>query len=178
MNVDIPAPPRTILEVYKMLPEGTLAELINGQLFMSPAPTNLHQRMVKRLLKIVDQFVEDKKLGEVFVSPSDLYLDEANTVVQPELYFISRSNRMVISETTPNRGVPDLIIEVLSSSNNKFDLQVKKDLYEKFGVREYWVIDPVDKKSLVYSLASGRFTLTSQQQGKISSILFNYQFEF
>ena len=74
MIVDIVSPPRTIMEVYKMLPEGTLAELINGQIYMSPTPTNLQQRISRKLLIKLSDFVEANDLGEVFNAPLDVYL--------------------------------------------------------------------------------------------------------
>ena len=76
MIVDIVSPPRTIMEVYKMLPEGTLAELINGQIYMSPTPTNLQQRISRKLLIKLSDFVEANDLGEVFNAPLDVYLDK------------------------------------------------------------------------------------------------------
>ena len=62
MNVEISSPPRTIMEVFKMLPEGTLAELINGQIYMSPTPTNLHQRISRKIVIKLSEFVEKNDL--------------------------------------------------------------------------------------------------------------------
>ena len=117
MKIEIPSPPRTIMEVYKMLPEGTLAELINGQIFMSPAPTNQHQRILKKIFKVLDSFVEKENLGEVFFAPSDVYLDQNSNAVQPDIYYVSNKNEMTIRDTIPNEGVPDLVVEILSTKN-------------------------------------------------------------
>ncbi len=178
MKIDIPHPPRTIMEVYKMLPEGTLAELINGQLFMSPAPTNQHQRILKKIFKVLDSFVEEKNLGEVFLAPSDVYLDQNSNAVQPDLYFVSKQNKMIIRDTEPNEGAPDLIIELLSPGNTKHDAITKKNLYEKFGVKEYWIVDPATKETTVYQLQNNSYELVGKEIGKAQSVLLNHQFEF
>ena len=177
MKLDIPSPPRTIMEVYKSLPEGTLAELINGQIYMSPTPTNQHQRIVGKLFRKLCYFVEQADLGEIFLSPSDLYLDELVNAVQPDLYFISKTNTMVVDPVIPNCGIPDLMVEILSS-DRKYDLVTKKDLYEKFGVKEYWIIDPFTKEAIVYQYSNSAYQLTGKSTGKIYSPLFKNEFEF
>jgi Uma2 family endonuclease len=151
MIAQIPSPPRTIMEVFKMLPEGTLAELINGQIYMSPTPTNLHQRISRKL--------------------------EANAV-QPDIIFISTENASQPLDEVPYQGVPDLLVEILSPSNNKHDLVVKKELYEKFGVKEYWIVEPFSKEVTVYKLQGSSYVLASKEIGKVHSPLLSYQFEF
>ncbi|MFM9840492.1 MAG: Uma2 family endonuclease [Cyclobacteriaceae bacterium] len=176
MEYEIISPPRTIMEVYKMLPEGTMAELIEGQLYMSPAPTNRHQRVLIALFKTLDQHVAVNGLGEVFISPSDVYLDDHSNAVQPDLYFVSKKNKMVIYDDQPNRGVPDLVVEILSPSNNQHDLKIKKNLYEKFGVKEYWIIDPTTKEVSIYQLVGNQFVLAGKNKTKLFSPLFNHSF--
>ena len=178
MTADIPVPPRTIMEVYKMLPEGTLAELINGKIYMSLAPNNQHQRVLIKLFKVISSFVDANQLGEVFISPSDLYLDKSVNAVQPDLYFVSYRNPMIILDDKPNCGVPELIIEVLSPGNNQHDLKTKKDLYEQFGVLEYWIVDPSSQDVLLYKLISGKFELIDTTQSTVHSPLFNHTFHF
>lgn len=178
MKIDIPSPPRTIMEVYQMLPQGTLAELINGQIFMSPAPNNQHQRILKSIFKVLDDFVNKNQLGEIFIAPSDIYLDETSNAVQPDLYFISGKNEMKILESEPNCGVPDLIIEILSPGNNKHDLITKRDLYENFGVKEYWIVDPSTKETQVYHLENKSYQFAGKEIGKVYSPSLNQTFEF
>jgi Uma2 family endonuclease len=177
MKFDIPSPPRTIMDVYKSLPEGTLAELINGQIYMSPSPTNQHQRILKKILRILDEFVEKQKLGEVFISPSDVYLDETSNAVQPDLYFVSMTNKMIVKSDKPNQGIPDMVLEILSK-DEKHDLITKKNLYEKFGIKEYWIIDPFTKEAFVYQYLNAAYQLAGKDTGKIYSPLFQHQFEF
>ena len=131
MIIEIASPPRTMMDVYKMLPEGTLAEIINGQLFMSPAPTNIHQRTIRKIAIQLSQFIDEHTLGEIFIAPSDVYLDEEANAVQPDLYFISKENNNQPLDEIPYQGIPDLIIEILSPSNDDHDRITKKNLYEK-----------------------------------------------
>ena len=178
MKIDIPHPPRTIMEVYKMLPEGTLAELINGQIFMSPAPTNQHQRILLSIFRKLDVFISKHDLGVIFIAPSDVFLDEMSNAVQPDIYFVSKQNSMIIRDTEPNEGVPDLIIELLSPGNPKHDMITKKNLYEKVGVKEYWIVDPATKETTVYQLQNNSYQLVGKEVGKAKSILLNHHFEF
>ena len=175
MNVDIISPPRTIMEVFKMLPEGTLAELINGQIYMSPAPTSRHQRILKTLLKTVDDFVERNALGEVLLSPVDIFFDDHQNAVQPDLVFISHENPNQPLNDEPYRGVPDILVEILSPGNDKHD-SIKKALYEKFGVKEYWIIDPTSKESIVYQLIGKEYKLTAKNTATLFSPLLNQSF--
>ena len=176
MNVDIISPPRTIMEVFKMLPEGTLAELINGQIYMSPTPTNLHQRIIRKLSIKLSDFVDKNDLGEVFFAPLDIYLDENANAVQPDIIFISRDNPSQPLDDVPYEGIPDLLVEILSPGNNKHDLITKKDLYEKFGVKEYWIIDPTSKESIVYQLIGKEYKLTAKNTATLFSPLLNQSF--
>jgi Uma2 family endonuclease len=178
MIAQIPSPPRTIMEVFKMLPEGTLAELINGQIYMSPTPTNLHQRISRKLEIKLIEFIESNFLGEIFHAPLDIYFDSEANAVQPDIIFISKENASQPLDEVPYKGVPDLLVEILSPSNNKHDLVVKKELYEKFGVKEYWIVEPFSKEVTVYKLQGSSYILASKEIGKVLSPLLNYQFEF
>lgn len=176
MEQELISPPRTIMEVYKMLPEGTLAELINGQIYMSPAPSNKHQRVLKAFLKLLDEFIIENNLGELFVSPVDIFFDDHSNAIQPDLAFISKENPNQPLDFEPFHGSPDVLVEFLSPGNDRHDRVVKKDLYEKFGVREYWIIDPVTKESIVYQLAENRYVLSKKDKGQLFSPLFNHSF--
>lgn len=177
MRETISSPPRTIMEVYRMLPEGTLAELINGVIYMSPAPKPHHQRISRLLILLLSEFIEQKKLGEIFNAPIDVFLGDDQNAVQPDLVFISSTNSHIVKETAIE-GVPDLLVEILSPGNDQHDLVKKKDLYQAFGVREYWIVDPDTKKTLVYELRGKVYRLVSEQSGKIVSPLFQHTFEF
>jgi Uma2 family endonuclease len=177
-DLQLITPPRTIMEVFKMLPEGTLAELINGNLYMSPAPTPKHQRIVLKLTSTILDFIEQGKMGEVFLSPCDVFFDEHSNAVQPDIIYVSFENSFIVKEDESIQGVPDLLIEILSSGNSKHDKVRKKDLYEKFGVKEYWIVNPDTKETIGYTLKNGEYKEIGIYSGKIESILLNHSFEF
>ncbi len=169
-------PPRTIMEVFKMLPEGTLAELINEKIYMSPSPVTDHQRLVLRLSSRMDDFLEKNGLGEVFVAPFDVYLDEHANAVHPDIIFVSKGQANIVQDHI--HGVPDLLIELLSPGNKSHDTVIKKNLYEKFGVKEYWIIDPATKESIGYRLKGNKYEEILRSVGSISPELLNNTFEF
>lgn len=170
-------PPRTIMELFNSLPEGTLAELIDGSIYMSPSPTANHQRIVGKLYRVLSAYIEENKLGEIFISPFDVYLDEISNAVQPDLIFVSAGNSGVVGEAAIH-GVPDLLLEVLSPGNRQHDLTVKKKLYEKFGVKEYWIIDPGSNESFGFALRDGHYVDCGNLAGKIKSALLKGEFSF
>ena len=127
---------------YARLPEnGFRYEVIEGELFMSPAPRPNHQRVGLRLIVLLDAFVEKNQLGELYHAPIDLNLPDLTSPVQPDILFISTENLDIVKEKTIE-GVPDLIIEVLSPGSIRYDRQTKFQIYAKAGVREYWIVDP------------------------------------
>jgi len=159
-------PPRTAMEVYEMLPEGTLAEVINNILYMSPAPTFEHQRLLSRLHTSMNTYITENDLGECVFAPVDVYLGD-NNAVQPDIIFIAK-DRLSIIKDGKVKAAPDLIVEVLSG-NKKHDLQVKKNLYEMFGVQEYFIINPEGKEVITYYLDGNKFVLQESKAGKIRS---------
>ncbi len=178
MMETVDRPPRTIMEVFKMLPEGTLAELIDGVIYMSPSPVRPHQRIVSLLLARITVFVEENDLGEAYVAPFDVYLDEEMNAVQPDIVFVSKKRLSVIDPVGHIHGVPDLTVEVLSPGNKRYDQEKKKELYERFGVQEYWIIDPSTKEAIGYTLQNGKYVEFFKDSGKIQSKLLNESFTF
>ncbi|GEO08843.1 Uma2 family endonuclease [Segetibacter aerophilus] len=160
-------PPRTILEVFENLPEGTRCEVINKALVMSPAPSDTHQKVLGKIFTKLLGYVEDKGLGELRIAPYDVYFDEEN-IFQPDLVFISKENTLKIQERG-FFGTPDLIIEVLSTSNANLDKKEKKRAYEKFGVSEYWIIEPFEKVVDGFTLVNQMFVQLETNMGIIQS---------
>mgnify|MGYP005854663585 CR=1 FL=1 len=123
---------------YLSWPDDERWELINGAAYaMSPAPKTAHQRLSVVLSSAIFNSLEDKSC-EVFTAPFDVKLDEA-TVVQPDLSVICDKDKIDKRGCT---GAPDLVVEILSDSTAYKDLTEKRFLYEKHGVREYWIINP------------------------------------
>ena len=144
---------------YAALPEGAPYQLIEGKLVMSPAPTSNHQRILIRLTRVLATFVESRSLGEVLIAPLDVYLSEKNAL-QPDLIYIAEERNHIVEKHI--EGAPDLVMEILSPSNASYDLYLKKDIYEEAGVREYWIVDPMQESVAVYFLEADKFKLQGQ----------------
>jgi Uma2 family endonuclease len=160
-------PPRTIIEVWESLPEGTLCQVITNTLVMSPAPLDNHQKILVKLSSRIYMFVEENDLGEVRVSPYDVHFDEEN-IFQPDIVFVAKENIGRIKERGLF-GAPDLVIEILSPGNKGYDKKDKKQVYEKYGVKEYFIIEPDEKTVTAYSLINDKFSQIYSTVGVIES---------
>jgi len=169
-------PPKTLLEVYKGLPEGTNAQLIENNLVMSPAPKDIHHKVLDKIYRRLGNLVEEKALGETRTAPYDVYLDEFN-VYQPDIIFIANKNISKINEDGLH-GAPDMVIEILSSRTAKEDKGRKKNVYERCGVKEYWIVDPVTRKTIGFSFVNEAFVPLASEAGIIRSVLLNTEFIF
>lgn len=137
-------------------------EWVKGAMISSPSPGYGHQRAVMRLVRRLDDFVTSAGLGRVVISPFDCILSE-ETVLQPDLLFISRERLGLIREHL--HGAPDLAVEVLSSGSRDHDRVVKRGLYARHGVREYWIVDRDAKSVEVFTLREGAFQPVGYFQG-------------
>lgn len=142
---------------FARLPEGTLAQLIDGEIVMSPSPVPKHQLVVARLTARLHDYCEKNHKGIVLPAPIDVYISE-HEAYQPDILMIAEGNKGIIAEEGI-RGAPDLVVEVLSPSTAYYDFRHKKQIYEKFGVKEYWIIDPHEETVEIYSLREGKFAL-------------------
>ncbi|MDA8334059.1 MAG: Uma2 family endonuclease [Peptococcaceae bacterium] len=144
-------------EDYAKLPEGAPYQLIGGELVLSPAPETRHQRTKRKLVAKMSVYVEEHDLGEVFDAPTDVYFNDEETY-QPDVLFIPWDRGEIVEKGMIN-GAPDLVVEVLSPSTAKDDLTTKFTTYERYGVKEYWVINPKDNSVKVYLRNEGRLAL-------------------
>jgi Uma2 family endonuclease len=134
-------------------------ELIKGKILkMSPAPNRRHQSVVASLYANFGNFLKDKKC-HWYPAPFDVRLNiprgkKNHTVVQPDLCVICDVSKL---DDAGCDGSPDLMVEILSPSNQKHDLVTKYALYEEAEVKEYWIVDPMNKTVLVYTLVGGTF---------------------
>ena len=168
-------PPRTGLEAFELLPEGTLCQLINDTLVMSPAPNTPHARIQNKIFNRLYQAAERMQTGEVFCAPVDVHLNKKN-VYQPDILYISNERKEIIK----NRGIfgaPDLIIEILSEDRN-YDLKKKKQVYEQCGVKEYWVVDPETKWCEGFILENGKFKSVGESTGSLTIGMFDLKIIF
>lgn len=135
--------------------DGKRHELIDGDHCMTPAPSTRHQRISGRLLTTLQNFLDRQRLGEVFAAPCDVVFSEVD-IVEPDILFVSQSRQSIITERNI-QGPPDLIVEILSASTRKHDEIIKRKLYERSAVQEYWIIDPELDQIKVYRLVDGRY---------------------
>jgi len=150
-------------EDYAKLPEGSPYQLIGGKLILTPAPSTYHQEISKRLEYLLYEYAELKqKSGKVFYAPIDVYFEDKETY-QPDIIFIS-NDRVGIIKKEKIEGAPDLIIEILSPSTAYYDLVHKKDIYAKHGVKEYWIVDPIEKWVESYKNENSQFILLGRVQ--------------
>jgi Uma2 family endonuclease len=167
--------PTTAVDIYRMLPEGTRCEVIFNELSMSPSPSFEHQNLSMLLSGLFFNFLLENPIGKVVAAPIDVYLENFDSVVQPDFILILEDNSRIINSDGIH-GTPDLIIEILSS-NYKHDTIKKKALYEKAGVKEYFIIDPIEKMVTKYFLnPAGEYELIYNEKGKINSSLLNHTF--
>ncbi|OGV97891.1 MAG: hypothetical protein A3I04_02840 [Nitrospinae bacterium RIFCSPLOWO2_02_FULL_39_110] len=143
-------PDRYTYKDYLLIDDDKRYEILRGGLIMVPAPFTIHQRLLIRLSVIFSNFIKEKKLGEMLVAPTDVVLAE-DTVVQPDILFINKERLDIIKEAAIMDS-PDLIVEIVSPSSASYDTVEKRDIYEEYGVKEYWLVFPQEKVIEVLTL--------------------------
>ena len=141
---------------YLALPDdGRQHRILGGEHFVTAAPRPRHQIVLGNLHLLLAKHVRENDLGLVLFAPVDFVLSDFD-VVQPDLIFISKERLEIVGETHIPEA-PDLAVEVLSPSTRKLDLELKRELYERHGVREYWIVDPDRECVEVLELSNHRF---------------------
>ena len=147
--------PKLAYEDYASLPDDERYELIDGELIPMPSPKWLHQLMQTKIFGPLFNFVYGRGLGNVVAAPMDVVFTPFD-VVQPDLLFVSNARSRIITEDNV-RGAPDLVVEILSPSTADYDRTVKRELYERYGVPEYWMVDPYAKTITILRLGAGGY---------------------
>ena len=141
---------------YCAIPEdGLRHEIISGRHVVTPAPETYHQALVMRLGFQLFALVENGGRGRVFSSPIDVELSDSD-IIQPDLVVVLSNHEEIITRSRII-GAPDLVVEVLSTSTHSRDRGVKKDLYERCGVPELWIVDPTARLVEQHPLRDGRY---------------------
>ena len=146
-------------EDYRTTPADERYELLDGDLIMVPAPNLKHQTVQLQLARRLASFVEEQNLGKMFIAPCDVVLSDTN-VVQPDLLFVSRQHEHLLSGGENVRGAPDLAIEILLPSTADKDRGVKRELYGRHGVTEYWLVDPIAETVSIHRQQAGKLAAT------------------
>lgn len=145
MSVHVDGTTKLTYEEYRLFPDdGRRHEVIDGVHYVSPAPTNPHQAASRHIQFALYSQIELEGRGIVVNAPIDLELDDTN-IVQPDLVVVLNDRRSIV---TPSRmrGVPNLVVEILSPATAAVDRSLKRALYEGAGVPEYWIVDVEDRR--------------------------------
>jgi Uma2 family endonuclease len=139
--------PLTVEDLESLPDDGWRYELILGELIVSPSPNTQHQRILRRLFRLLDDAVARDGFGEVFIAPYDVRLSTHN-VVEPDLLVVGSEQQALITERRLE-GAPVLVVEIMSPSSRRLDRITKAALYEQAGVLEYWIVDPEQQRIII-----------------------------
>ena len=165
-----PAGVKLTWDDYVLFPEdGMRHELIDGEHYVTPAPFLRHQEIVGRLFLAIGNYLMAHPIGRVFVAPLDVILSKFD-VVEPDLLYVSNERAPQLLKDWV-RGAPDLVIEVGSESTRKRDETVKRGLYERVGVIEYWIVDPELDVVRIYRRTDDRFGRPAELSRRAGDVL-------
>jgi Uma2 family endonuclease len=142
-------------------PDRSRYEIMDGDLYVTPAPGPAHQRMVKRLYEKLAAYFEGRGLGEVFFAPIDLILTN-HDVVQPDLVVVSDPTQV---SQRGIEGIPHLVVEIVSPSTRNQDRAIKSRRYAELGIPHYWIGDPATRGLQCYRLDRRQYALVVQGEG-------------
>ena len=141
---------------YVLFPDdGLRHEIIGGEHYATPSRVMRHQRISRDLLYLTQSYLETHPIGEVLYAPVDVLLSDTDIVV-PDLVYVSKHRAYLVTEKNL-QGAPDLVIEILSPGTRRRDERLKRDLYERAGVEEYWLVDPAHDVVDVHRRGVGGF---------------------
>jgi Uma2 family endonuclease len=150
--------PRLTYDDLSVIPQervGDRHELIDGDLVVTPSPVPRHQRIATRLVMLLGRYVEEMNTGEVIAAPIDVRLTP-EIVLIPDVIFVAHDRRHIVGPKTVD-AAPDLVVEILSPGTKHRDLGVKRDVYARFGVQEYWIVDPDEYTLTILSPQGDQF---------------------
>jgi Uma2 family endonuclease len=144
-------------EAYASIPyDGKRHEILEGRHYVSPVPSLYHQAISRHIQFQLYTQIELPELGVVISAPVDVQLGQWN-IVQPDLVIITRKRRHIMTPTKV-KGIPELLVEILSPSNPGHDLDKKRRVYEQMGVPEYWIVFPEEHQVLQLVIRDGKYT--------------------
>ena len=171
MSVRPNAPELTERDYYN-LPEGGSYQLIEGDLYMAPAPNLHHQTILGNLAFALRSYLEQNPIGILFQAPTDVFFSR-QSIWQPDLFIVLNARRHILT-IRRCEGAPDFVAEIVSPSSQDLDLHTKKAVYAREGVTEYWILDPETKETLIYrfEVNANDPVVRMRSPGKIVSPLF------
>jgi len=136
--------------------DGKRHELIDGEHYVTPSPNTRHQAVSGNLHFLIRSWLEAHPIGQVFYAPFDIVFSFFD-VVEPDLLYMSSQRAAAILNDKHVIGAPELVVEIASKGTRKRDETIKKQLYQRSGVEEYWVVDPERDVVRIYRNEHGRF---------------------
>lgn len=136
--------------------DGMRHELIDGKHYVTPSPNIRHQRISGRLYLLIGNWLEEHPCGQLFYAPLDVVFSHFD-IVEPDLLYLSNERAATVLNEMHVAGVPELVIEIASKSTRKRDDTLKRQLYERSGVSEYWTVDPRIERVRVFRRSSEQF---------------------
>ena len=121
--------------------DGKRHELIDGEHYLTPSPNTRHQRILAKLHLLIGGWLDTHRIGQALFAPYDIVLSDID-VVEPDLLYFSNQRAAEVITPMHARGAPELVVEIASKGTRKRDETIKRRLYERRGVSEYWVVDP------------------------------------
>jgi len=165
-----PSSTKFTYEDYLLFPEdGKRHELIDGDHFVTPSPATRHQKISLILSTSLQTYLQQRNLGHLFCAPMDVVLSETD-IVQPDLLFISAERSSTITDKNI-QGPPDLVVEILSETTRKTDEIIKRKLYERYKVPEYWIVDPELETVKIYRLSNQGYARIAELSAEASNTL-------
>ena len=150
---------------YEALPnDGRRYEIHEGELSVTPAPSPQHQRISRELFRILDAHVRQRGFGEVFFAPIDVIFADTS-IVQPDLVYLTSEQSSIVT-SRGIEGAPTLLVEILSPSTAQIDRHTKLQLYARYAVPHYWIVDG-ETRSIeeAYARTEGRYVLDARGVG-------------
>ena len=150
--------------------DGQRHELIDGEHYVTPSPNTAHQVIVGNLYFALRVYLEANQTGQLFTAPFDVVFSDFD-VVEPDLLFITAARRSDVLTKQNVRGAPDLVIEVGSPGTRRRDETIKRRLYERDGVAEYWIVDPDLEVVRVYRSGDGGYGRPNELSREAGDVL-------
>ena len=150
--------------------DGRRHELIDGEHYVTPSPSTRHQGISGNLFLLIGNWLEEHPVGRVFYAPLDVVFSHFD-VVEPDLLYLSNERAAQVITPLHIRGVPELVVEIASKGTRKRDETIKRRLYERMEVSEYWVVDPAIDVVRVYRREGDRFGRPQELSREASDVL-------
>ena len=146
----------TYQDLLALPDDGLRHELIDGEHFVTPSPASKHQIILGNLYRVIGTFTHATRCGVTFFAPYDIVFTD-HDVVEPDLMYFSRARYAEVVTERNAQGPPDLVVEILSPGTRRRDEGLKRRLYERMGVAEYWIVDPLAESVRIHRLMEGAY---------------------